>query len=217
MKLSDIFEAKVYKGDPLETGGTSIQGQAAPAVRALFKSGAIKPGMKVVDYGAGKYGRNANFLRENGVEVFGYDPYNGTDSDGWSGVSKTPPTGQKFDLAMSVFVLNVVPEHTEDDIITKMRRLAPHQIHITRNLDVFESVKKALKRQDKTVGGFFLEEFADEEQKQRYEAGELTDQDIMEFVHHGAQTSRGFQRIPTLDQKGFRLLRKTSGFKVFEK
>lgn len=217
MKLIELHEAKKYKGDPLETGGTSIQGQAAPPVRALVKNETITPGMKVIDYGAGKYGRNANFLREQGVEVYGYDPYNGTDTDGWAGVSKKPPTGQKFDLALSSYVLNVVPDHTEDEIIKTMRRLAPRQIHITRNMDVFESTKSALKRKDKTVGGFFVEQFADEEQKQRYDNGELTDQDIMEFVHHGVQTSRGFQRIPVLDEKGFRLVRKTHNFKVFEK
>ena len=217
MKLSEILEERTYKGDPLETGGTSIQGPPSPAVRALLKDGTIKPGTKVLDYGAGTYARNANFLRENGVEVFAFDPYNGTSTDGWEGVSRTPPTGQKFDLAMSVFVLNVVPEHLEDEIIVKMRRFSPHQIHVTRNLDIFESVKKALKRQNKLVGDFFVEEFADAEQKQRYEANELTDQDIMEFVHFGAKTSRGFQRIPVLDKKGFRLVRKVTGFKVFER
>ncbi len=217
MKLSELLQERTYKGDPLEKGGTSIQGQAAPAVRALLKNETIKPGMKVLDYGAGKYGRNANFLRENGVEVFAFDPYNGTDSDGWAGVSRKPPTGQKFDLAMSVFVMNVVPEHTEDDIVVKMRRFAPRQIHITRNTDIYDSLKKALKRQDKVVGKFFVEEFADDEQKARYEKGELTDQDVMEFSHFGGQTSRGFQRIPTLDQKGFKLIRKTSGFKVFDR
>jgi hypothetical protein len=53
---------RFYAGKPLETGGTSIAGGAAPPIKFLFAKGYIKPGMKVLDFGAGKYARNADFL-----------------------------------------------------------------------------------------------------------------------------------------------------------
>ena len=40
-----------------------------------------------MDFGAGKFGRNADFLRANGIKCYAYDPYNGTNVDGWTGVS----------------------------------------------------------------------------------------------------------------------------------
>lgn len=208
---------RTYTGDPLETGGTSIAGGAAPAIKGLFKAGHIKPGDKVLDYGAGKYARNANFLRENGCDVYAYDPFNGTDADGWEGVSSKIPN-EKFDVVFTSFVLNVVPEHIEKDITSTCTSLTSgHEFHITRNMDIFSTVKRALLKKDKIVGPFFLNNFADENEKQMYEEGTLTDEIILDFCHHGVQTSRGFQRIPTLEDNGYKLIRKTSGFKVYEK
>lgn len=69
MNLRELFEDKYYTGKPLETGGTStgFGGSAAPALKALVGK-IIKPGMKVLDYGAGKHARNADYLREKGLK-----------------------------------------------------------------------------------------------------------------------------------------------------
>lgn len=50
-----------YDGRPLEQGGTSIKGKgAAPYVRRLARR--LEPGTRILDYGAGKYARNADYL-----------------------------------------------------------------------------------------------------------------------------------------------------------
>jgi len=218
MKLEQIFEARrVYKGKPLETGGTSIQGKAAPALRDLYKKGVFKEGDVILDYGAGKYGRNANFLREEGFKVYAYDPFNGKAVDGYEGVSNKLPKGTKFDVAFTSFVLNVVPDKIENTIIKEIKRFSKKQFHITRNMDIFDSVKKALGRKDKLVSNFFLDEFANSQEEGAYNTDKLTDKMILAFCEFGVQTSKGFQRIPFLDDKGFKQIRKTASYKVFEK
>lgn len=218
MRIKDIILEKnrVYTGEPLETGGTSIAGGPVAGVKLMLKNGVIKPNMKVLDYGAGKYGRNAEFLRQNGIECFAFDPFNGTDPDGYSGVSKTKPN-EKFDVVFTSYVLNVVPEHVEDDILRDVSSLGDTQFHITRNKDITATVVKALNRKDKLVGDFFLNNFANEEEKQMYEDGNLTPDVIDEFVKHGVKTSKGFQRIPFLEEKGFTLIKNTTGYKIYIK
>ena len=221
----NLFEAKLnpcavgsrgyYDGEPLETGGTSIQGKASPGVKWLFNKGNIKASNTVLDYGAGKYGRNGIFLREQGCKVFCYDPFNGSDKDGWKGVSQTLPN-EKFDVAFSCFVLNVVPYGIEQQIVRQVSEKAKRSFHITRNTDIFDSIKKALKRKDKLVGAFFVENFAHPIEIDQYENGTLDDDVILEFCVYGVQTSRGFQRIPCLEQQSMNMLRSTSGWKIYE-
>jgi len=215
MRVEDIFlceqQRTYYTGQPLETGGTSIPGKAAPAIQKLFKTGAFSGAKSVLDYGAGKYGRNANFLRENGVKVYAYDPFNGTNVDGWVGVSNKLPK-KKFDIGFTSYVLNVVPEHVEDQIIADISHKVKHQIHITRNKDITVSIKKALKRGDQTVTSFFNKEFGG-----KIDPKEIDDSTLEDFVYFGVQTSKGFQRIPELETKGFRKIQSTTGFKVYIK
>ena len=222
-EIINLFEVKIepcsisprgyYTGKPLEKGGTSIQGKAAHGVRWLFGKGYIESTDKVLDYGAGKYGRNGLYLREQGCQVFCYDPFNGkSNADGWNGVSTTPPK-TRFDIAFTSFVLNVVPLKVEKDIIREVSSLSKKSFHITRNTDIFDSVKKALLRRDKLVGEFFTKNFATGFEKDAYENNTLDDETIMEFCLYGVQISKGFQRIPCLDMK---LLRSTSGFKIYQ-
>ena len=211
----NLLEKRVYTGDPLETGGTSIQGLAAPAIQALTKAGKFQG--NVLDYGAGKYGRNAKFIREAGFKVWSYDPFNGkAGANGWTEVSKDLPNIQ-FDVGFTSYVLNVVPEKIEDQIISDVSSKCKVAYHITRNMDIFDSVKKALLRGEPTVKNFFLKEFATPIEQEALENQQLADSTILEFCEFGVQTSRGFQRIPKLEEKGFSLLRKTSGFKVYGK
>lgn len=211
---------KRYDGPPLESGGTSIKGKGAdlpaPAIKWLFEKGHIKEGMKVLDYGAGKYGRNSNYLRDKGCEVYAYDPYNGSGQNGWEGVTTTRPV-EDFDVGFSSFVLNVVPEYIEDQIISEIKRMVGKEYHITRNMDIFTSVKNALARGDKVIVDFFKNEFAadDVEMIEKLENDTLSGDDILSFCYFGVKTSKGFQRIPVLEDKSFRLLRKTMPFKIY--
>jgi len=217
MLIKELFEAdRTYSGDPLEKGGTSIKGQgAAPVIKNLVDKGFFKD-KTVLDYGAGKYGRNAEAIKAAGGTVYAYDPFHGSGSDGWNSVAGTLPDN-KFDIAFTSYVLNVVPEKTEDQILRDVESRSNSILHITRNLDIFQSVKKALARKDSTVGNFFLQTFANEEEREAYESGTLTDETIIEFCKHGVQTSRGFQRIPELENKGYNLKQNTVGYKLYTK
>ena len=211
--LREILEA--YEGEPLEKGGTSISAGPAPAIKQLSKRGAFHG--EILDYGSGKYARNANFLREQGFKVYAYDPYNGNKEDGWTDNSIQPPKGN-FDVVFSAFVLNVVPEKTENTILSETEQFSKGDVyHITRNLDIFDTVKKALERGDKIITDFFLKEFASPEQKEALEENNLDDDTILDFCYFGTQTSRGFQRIPQLEDKGYNLTINRRGFKVYKK
>lgn len=216
MKIYELFEQRRYAGDPLEAGGTSIAGGAAPALKQLATQPDFKNAETILDYGAGRFARNANYLREQGYRVYAYDPFNGApDGDGWNVTSQKKPAEQ-FDVGFTSFVLNVVPEHIEKSIIEDLKQLAKTSYHITRNKDIFDMVKKALSRREPTVTNFFLNNFADEEERQAFEEGRLTDKIIQDFCEHGVQTSRGFQRIPTSEDSGLTLIKSTSGYKVYK-
>lgn len=127
---------RTYQGKPIERGGTSIRGRgAAPAVRWLVEKGLIKPGMKVLDYGAGKYARNADYLRKLGCKVYAYDPFNyNTTGSGYAmgAVTKRKPSG-KFDVAFTCFVLNVIPDKKAKTVIRETRNFGDVQFHIVRD------------------------------------------------------------------------------------
>jgi len=214
MKIIEVLTKKrIFTGAPLETGKTSIAGAAAPAIKEMIAAGDFNDKL-VLDYGAGKFGRNAKAIRENGVDVYAYDPFNGTDADGWTGVSNKLPN-DKFDIAFTCYVLNVVPDHIEDVILKDISSKATTVFHITRNTDIYDTVKRALLRKDKLVGDFFLKYFATKEEAQAYEDGTLSNETILEFCEHGVQTSRGFQRIPFLENKGYQLHQSKPGYKVY--
>lgn len=212
-----IFESEYYAKAPLETGGTSTNFSApAPAIKQLVSKGVIQPDHKVLDYGAGKYGRNANFLREQGIKTFAYDPFNGSGEEGWNGVSTTL-SGGGFDVAFTSYVLNVVPQHIEAQILQEISNKANRVVHIVRNRDVFDSVKKALLRKEKTVWNFFETEYLPNS-KIAYN-DEITDELVADLCRFGVQTSRGFQRICQLENYGYTLIKgsATSPYKVYQK
>lgn len=212
-----IFEGVFYTGKPLEVGGTSTNfSSAAPGLKLLVSRGNIKTTDTVIDYGAGKYGRNARYLREQGIKTYAYDPFNGNDVDGWKDTSKTLPS-TKFDVGFTSFVLNVVPKHIESSIIKDIESKCKHVYHIVRNYDVFDSTKKALLKKDKIVWNFFIKEFLPSVNKD--ESVEITDDIIKEFCIFGVQTSKGFQRICYLEDSGYTLIKgnEKSPYKIYGK
>jgi len=127
---------RAYKGAAVEKGATSISGKASPAIRWLAKKGFFKKGTRVLDWGAGKSGRNADYLRALGCKVYAYDPNHRTHGNGWQQGSVTtqePKLGEKFDIAFSSFVLNVVRLKDERLIIRKLKARADKIIHIVRS------------------------------------------------------------------------------------
>lgn len=209
------MDFRTYRGPSLERGGTDpkVKGPA-PAVRKLVEEGRIVG--HVLDFGAGRAGRNATYLRGLGHAVYAYDPYNGTDDDGWSAVSRNlPRPTEHFETGLTSFVLNVVPEAVEREIIEKVGGLTDRAFHITRNFDIVQMIDEALRKPDSIVSRFFLEHYADDVLRVRHERGLLDLWDAEEFARFGTATSRGFQRLPVLELKGWRLLHDRAGWKVY--
>lgn len=209
-----------------ERGGTSIPGGPVKPLMTIIEDlvhrDAISRSAKILDYGAGRYQRNAHPLRRLGFRVYAYDPYWGTAQSGWIDVSDRSPQ-IKFDLVFTSYVLNVVSATEEDTILTALSRKAPRAIHVTRNHDVRDMITNALYRYmdgatDKnaqTVGRYFVGTFASDAALRGFDRGELYREDMQEFAQHGVPTSKGFQRIPILETKGYRKVRSTGGFKIY--
>lgn len=216
-KFSPEPEAKscYYTGEPLETGQTSTNFPVAPAIIWMEKNNIIQQGTTVLDYGAGKYARNSNYLRSNNIKTYAYDPFNGENTNGWSGVSSTLPNN-KFDTVFSSFVLNVVPKHIEEQIIKDCESRGNSIIHIVRNTDIKTTVKNALLKKDKLVWDFFNNYFLKD---CNLKNTEINDEIIDLFCKYGVQTSKGFQRVCYLEEYGYEMIRGSysSSYKIYAK
>lgn len=175
----------------------------APAIRFLYKNKTLKPGMRVLDFGAGTTDRNAKYLRGKGLDVYSYDPYNGQrDIDGWSGVSSIL-TCQDFDLVYTSFVLNTVDERVERNIVAITKLFASVQIHIVRNKDIVEHINKTIKRDKGITCDFIKENYKDYD-------------DVNAISVVGVKTSKGYQRIPILEKYNHELMKETYGYKIYK-
>ncbi len=211
--------SRTYKGKSVETGATSIKGQgASPAIKWLVKKGLIRKGMLVLDYGAGKYGRNAEYLREMGCKVYAYDPHNfNVTGNGFrrGAVTKRKPTG-KFHVAFTSFVLNVVPAKVELQIVREVKTYADRVFHITRHLDILEMAEKTLL--GKTNNRWITDWYRDKYMRAAC-VDVMTEQEILEtvgdFSHFGFQTGNGkFQRLPkktAMWRRGYQMLQDRVG------
>ena len=223
--------ARRFEGPPPEKGGTSRAGGATKPlldqINKLVSSNVLIPGESILlDYGAGRYSRNADALRETGFAVYAYDPFNTTGGSGWETGSVTDALpADEFDFAFTCYVLNVVPDNIEDEILATTESLAPRTLHIVRNKDINTMLAGALQRYidgktDKNaalVGEFFVNEFADTAQLEQFEQTGVCKDTVAALAEHGAPTSRGFQRVPYLEDKGHVKVRDSSNFKVYTK
>jgi len=194
---------------------TSIAGGVVKEVASMFKKGKISG--TVLEVGAGRTARNANWLRSQGLKVYAYDPYWGTDVDGWKGTSNTLPEDFRFDIAFSTYVLNVVSPATEKNILGKCEELAKKSFHITRNEDIFKTVKESIYK-NKYMKDFFIETFPmDYKILCDLEEGILDDAVIWNYCRQGVRTGKDtFQRVPFLEETGcYTKDKETKGFKVY--
>lgn len=201
----------------MEKGGTSTRFKGdtmTPGLAWLAKTGVFDGARSVLDYGSGRYSRNATALRKMGLKVYCFDPFHGgVGDDGWEGISADLP-GEDFDIGFTSFVLNVVPEYIEEQILKRLTVICEKHYHIVRD-DIFKMVKSALERGDKTVSQFFLDEFATSKEGHLYRDSELPDETVMEFCQFGTATTRGFQRLCTMEELGLNLLhRKSNSYKI---
>lgn len=180
-----------YKGQAIERGGTSIVANPAAAVLWMHHQH-LTPGSTILDYGAGKQpGRNAEWLRAHGHQVYAYDPYCGGDVDGWESVSNQLPSQHyEFDYAFTAFVLNVVPKQTEDEILEAVESYSSQTFHVVRNRELIRYARRALARGDETVTAWWENEYAPGVTPDTED-----DQAMRDFSMFGHETRRGFQRL----------------------
>lgn len=212
-------QKEYYDGASPEQGGTSMKiSTPAPAIVSMHKNGWFDGAENVIDFGSGRTSRNANFLRQQGFNVFAYDPFHGDNSSGWGvdEVSNRIPSGITFDVGFTSFVTNVVPKHIEDVIVDELESVSKKTYHITRRKDIFVMAKDNLLKGNKFIMDFYLNEYGGklplpEGDKQ------LLDDIVMDFCLYGFITKRGFQRIPEMEYSGYDLKINTSAYKVYGK
>ena len=215
MKLTDLIFEDAFYGGTTMSKNTSIVGGVTEGVSYLYKSGKIQG--KVLDYGAGRVDRNAKFLRANGLEVYSYDPFWGSGDSGYETTSDKLPN-DTFDVGYTSYVLNVVSFPEQSGILSTMNSLCRKQYHIVRFMDLYDLAKKNLESdKDNLIKNFFtnqykgnLDTYLDSDKNQRMQI--LTD-----FLQYGTETSNGFQRLVALEEQGFTLIKKSSGYRIYEK
>jgi hypothetical protein len=194
-----------YFGPALECGKTSIVSAApTPALKWLVQLGVLVPNMTVLDYGAGKTARNTKYLRRLGFDVTAVDPFHHSKRLGILDPGQIQ--GYRFDVALTSYVLNVVPEYIEDDILNKLDTLTDQQIHITRGTDLVQLLR-GLKPNSYTYKwikqnaiGCGIDRAVQSLTTTKYATALET------LAHFGFATTRGFQRLPSLERKGFSLI-----------
>jgi len=214
IKLKDILKEiesitkKVYDGPPINSKKTSIIGDTVAGVSMLYSAGKFNG--TIIDYGCGRIARNAEFLRGKGLKVYAYDPYWGSNINGYEGISNIKPN-DTFAVGFTSYVLNVVKVSDEKEILSWMSNHCNRQYHITRNKDITKMIETNLtKAGDNMVKKFFVEWFGGD-------LNNITQEIIDEFSIYGTATTQGFQRIPILEDYGYNLLKSTSGYKIYEK
>jgi hypothetical protein len=212
MKLLEVYKLlednkPTYQGPALEKGATSISGKGkpAPGMEYLISHGIFKKGMKVLDYGAGKYARNSKFLQQHGIDSVAVDPFNHNEKSGV--LPDEAVAGKHFDVAFTSYVLNVVPEKIEDEILSKLDKLADSQCHITRGVDLVEFLAASQDRKGFTYKWIQENVKGLNAEVKRFLQGQASKEDLIKLAEFGFATPRGFQRLPGLERKGYSLVR----------
>lgn len=205
MKTLKTFLAEAQS---FSSAATSIRGKEVAALVKLHKKGMFDGAQTALDYGAGKYGRNAEWLRKQGVDTFAYDKFNGGSGDGWKeGVSLNIPNGHQFDIGFTSYVLNVVPEAVEAEIIRDIEgRTKGKVFHITRGTDVTETIWQSVRpggKRNKYIMAYL--EKNNPEFYAKIEADQATKEDAKAIGEMGVQTAKdSYQRIPDLTKYGYK-------------
>lgn len=171
----------------MKTDKTAIHNKnPSPAIVWLYEQGYFKGKKSILDYGCG-YGRNAEFLRSKGFDVFSFDPYHHVEKepDGWNNVTNYIVSG--FQLAFSSYVLNVVDKKLEDYILKTMKFLSHSQLHIVRNRDLLNlSPLKGKTSYNKILS-----------------------------LENGVETKKGLQRLVYLQPSKFENIRNVNPYKIY--
>jgi len=195
---------KTYAGPPLENGKTSIFGNHSPGIDYFINNGIFTKESKILDYGAGKYGRNTKYLKTKGFNATPVDKFNYNNQ--FCVLPETFINRKYFDVSFTSYVLNVVPEYIEDEILNKMESLSGKQYHITRGNDLIKSLDVSQHTKNFTYR-WILKNVSDlDYEMSMFKKGKASRKCLLKLARFGFATTRGFQRLVTLEDKGFKLI-----------
>jgi hypothetical protein len=202
--IRNIIEEDKQK---FSSAGTSIPGDVVSVIVKLHNSGIFDDAETVLDYGAGKYGRNSKWLREQGLSVYSYDKFNGTSSaNGWEEVSNKLPR-DKFDVVFSSYLLNVVPIDVEKEIIKYCESNSTGNVfHVTRGRSgIVDMIWRNVsgKTRNRVMLSYIENNYP--EYYDKIVDGSITKEDAIELSTLGVQTAEDdFQRVPDLSIYGYK-------------
>lgn len=210
IKLKElIMKEAIYTGE-IDSKMTSMPTNSpAPSLVKLSKTWPKEA--VIIDYGCGQTARNAMFLRKEGFKkVYSFDPRWGTPNvNGFSGITSDRPDNKKFDIGFTSFVVNVVIVNDEIEILNWMNSHCKDEYHIVRCYDIKREIKTYLKKKNTKIIDFFKKEGFDMNQP-------LTDEFVEQLASYGYKTSKGFQRVPHLDETKYTMYRDGEN-KVYKK
>jgi hypothetical protein len=222
LKLKLILEEGDHYSGPSDSKMTSISGDVAKPITWLQSTGQFgRPdSTTIIDYGCGKAARNAAHLRTLGYKVYSYDLYWGVEGvDPYSAISNVLPN-DSFDVGFTSYVINVVTIPEQTSILSWMKSHCDRTFHVTRNKDITAMIILGMKKNNSMVIDFFTNEFGgNTEDVERIQNGEKSPELIQimnDFAKFGLKTSRGFQRIPFLEEYGFTLMKQSTGYKIYK-
>lgn len=120
----------------VQSYNTAISRKKASAPLRFLQDNKLLKGT-VLDYGCGK-GADGRYLTSNGYTSMSYDPY-------WNPINLS---GLKFDTILCTYVLNVVDEKSEDEILSAIKNL------LAEGGEAFISVRRDIKKDGPTTRGF---------------------------------------------------------------
>ena len=104
-----------------------VRKKLSAPIQWLLKNNLIDKTKTILDYGCGR-GYDVLFLKEQGYDIYGYDPYYFNNE-----------TNNYFDIILLTYVLNVVEEQEEKNILQKLEQLK------SNNGRYFVTVRRDLK------------------------------------------------------------------------
>jgi len=120
----------------VESYNTAIsrKGPSSPLL-SLEKIGLING--RILDYGCGK-GADGKYLLSKNIHIDSYDPF-------WNPISLN---GKKYDTVLCTYVLNVLEEEDEKDLISNILK------HLNPKGKAYISVRRDIKKDGKTSRGY---------------------------------------------------------------
>jgi len=113
--------------------------------------------------------------------------------------------------------MDSIPHNTETKIINILKSLSLEQIHITRNLDIYEVASNFILKttSNNFIKDFFFRDFLGEH-KLSISKSDINEELVLELCYYGFPGYENFNRIPKLEKNGAILIKKTANWKLYQ-